>query len=80
MKFFFRFRKKLGPAIKPTEVTNSTSPTFSTIFSASLTKVDSFTISWSPRWLYMKQPKTSAMMNTPAVPRLTPLMVILPSR
>ena len=35
LKFFFKFPKKFGPAIKPTEVTKNISPRFSTTFSAS---------------------------------------------
>ena len=38
LKFFLKFPKKLGPAIKPTAVTKSISPRLSTILSALETK------------------------------------------
>ena len=78
-----RSPKKVGPDINPTEPMKKMSPIFSIIFNAfaeistfsSLCFCETVSLIWSENIA----PKRRAIINTPALPKLTPLIFILPN-
>ena len=77
--------KKLGPEINPTEPMNNTSPMFSNIFRP-LEEISIFFpsfVAWDIVdliWEEKSDPYKRAIIKTPEEPRLTPLILILPSK
>ena len=85
LKFFFKFLKKLGPEINPTEPMKNIKPIFSSIFnpfedisieSPFFIFCDIVDLIWEEKIA----PYINAIINTPDEPKLIPFIVILPNK